>query len=97
MAVSARPIVVASGGPNVLIRFLWFLFLGWWLGGLVSVLAWALIAIVIGLPLGLWLVNRLPSVMTLRPQEATWPLDADGVLRRGQRQRPVLLQPSISS
>lgn len=76
----------------ILVRFLWFLFLGWWLGGLVSALAWFLVVTIIGLPLGLWIINRLPTLITLRPQEQQWRLDAEGFLRHGQQQRPLLLR-----
>jgi uncharacterized membrane protein YccF (DUF307 family) len=90
--VSTQPVVVQSGGPNILIRALWFIFLGWWLGGIISAVAWFLVVIVIGLPLGLWLINRLPTVITLRAQEQKWRLDGDGVLRRGEQQRPLLFR-----
>jgi len=85
-------IVQGGGSPNVLIRALWFVFLGWWLGGIVSLIAWLLVLTILGLPLGLWLINRLPTVITLRAQEQNWHQDADGVLRRGQQQRGFLLR-----
>jgi uncharacterized membrane protein YccF (DUF307 family) len=83
---------VHASGPNILIRVLWFVFVGWWLGGLVSAVAWLLVVVVIGLPLGLWIINRLPTLITLRPQEQTWRLDADGILRRGKQQHDFLLR-----
>ncbi len=54
-------------GPGCLIRILYFIFVGLWLGGIVTVLAWVLNVTIIGLPLGLWLLNRLPQLMTLKP------------------------------
>ena len=50
--------------PTIL-RALWFIFVGWWLGGLYVALAWFLCAIIITLPIGLWLFNRVGAVMTL--------------------------------
>ncbi|TDA67949.1 MAG: YccF domain-containing protein [Chloroflexi bacterium] len=50
-----------------MIRILYFIFVGLWLGGIVTVAAWVLIITIIGLPLGLWLLNRLPQLMTLKP------------------------------
>jgi len=38
-----------------------------WLGGIVTIAAWVLNITIIGLPLGLWLLNRLPQIMTLKP------------------------------
>src|SRR3954452_8544603 len=56
-----------AGGPSLLVRALWFLFIGLWLGPLWIVVAWLLLLSLIGLPLGLLMVNRLPQVMTLKP------------------------------
>lgn len=83
------PIIVQAHGPNMLVRVIYFVFVGWWLGGIVSTIAWLLNVTVIGLPLGLYLINRLPSIITLRPQEQAWRLEGN-VLTRGQRQRPFL-------
>ena len=54
-------------GPGCLIRILYFIFVGLWLGGIVTIAAWVLIVTIIGLPLGLLLLNRLPQIMTLKP------------------------------
>src|SRR6478672_1533421 len=54
-------------GPGCVVRGLYFVLIGWWLTGFWSALAWALTASVIGLPLGLWMINRLPQVLALMP------------------------------
>lgn len=87
----ARTEVVSERGPNLLIRVLWFVLIGWWLGGIVSGVAWFLNVIIIGLPLGLYIINRLPTIITLRPQEQTWFFDPDGSVR-GIEQPPFLLR-----
>lgn len=64
------PLVVLTqedDGPPLLLRALWFLLIGLWLGALWTVVAWVFIASIIGLPLGLLMINRLPQVMTLKP------------------------------
>jgi uncharacterized membrane protein YccF (DUF307 family) len=68
-------------GPGLLVRALWWLFIGWWLSGIVVGVAWIALVTIIGIPLGVWLINRLPTVLTLRPRSTTWHLgqDADGV------------------
>jgi hypothetical protein len=68
-APAASPVVVApqNAGPGLLIRGLYFLFIGCWLGAFCTALAWALDATIIGLPLGLMILNRLPQIMTLKP------------------------------
>lgn len=77
--------------PNLVIRVLWFVLVGWWLGGILTGVAWFLNATIIGLPLGLWIVNRLPSFITLRPQDQGWRYEGAEVVQ-GQRQHPFLLR-----
>ena len=48
-------------GPGLLVRALWFVFIGWWLTGIVSAIAWFAMVTIIGLPLGIWLINRIPT------------------------------------
>jgi len=91
MSDQTLPYRIESRGPNLLIRAIYFVLIGWWLGALVSAVAWFLVTIIIGLPLGLWLINRLPTLITLRPQEQSWRLEG-GVLRQGKAQHPLLLR-----
>lgn len=84
-------VVAQSGGTNIIIRLLWFVFIGWWLGAIVSVLAWILIVSIIGMPFGIWLVNRLPSVLTLRSTSHKWVVE-EGVLRQDGNQRSFLVR-----
>ena len=60
--------VQVKSGPGLLVRAIWFIFIGWWLTGIVSAIAWACLASIILLPVGIWLVNRIPTVLTLRPR-----------------------------
>lgn len=68
------PIVVlnnARPGPGLVVRALWFLFVGLWLGALATAVGWALCVGVVTLPIGLLILNRLPAIMTLRPASTT--------------------------
>lgn len=61
----------ASGPPHMsdrslLTRALWFLLVGWWATPLVVGVAWLLNVTVVGLPLGIKLINRVPWVLSLR-------------------------------
>lgn len=47
-----------------LLRALYFLLIGWWFSLLWSLLAWLLCVTIIGLPFGIWMLNRLPEVTT---------------------------------
>ena len=67
-APKATVIVVnQKQGPGIVVRFLWFLFVGWWLGQVAIVAAWFLNIFIVTLPLGLYILNRLPQIFTLRP------------------------------
>jgi hypothetical protein len=63
----APPIVVLhnAGGPGLFVRAVWFLFIGWWLSGLAIVVAYLACVTLIGLPLGFYIFNRLPMIITL--------------------------------
>jgi uncharacterized membrane protein YccF (DUF307 family) len=77
--------------PPILLRAGWFLLIGWWLAGILSAAAWALNATIIGLPLGLWIINRLPTAATLRPPLSRYRID-DGVAVSAIEQHPLVLR-----
>jgi uncharacterized membrane protein YccF (DUF307 family) len=56
----------------LLARALWFVFVGVWVGQVWLIMAWLLNLTLVGLPLGVWMLNRMPQIMTLRsgPQRA---------------------------
>jgi uncharacterized membrane protein YccF (DUF307 family) len=76
-------IVEVTTGPSLLVRAVWYVFAGWWLTGIVMGLAWFLAATIVGLPITFYLVNRIPTVLTLRPRAEQYQLvtGADGVTR----------------
>ena len=73
-------VVEQQRGPNLLVRFVWWLFIGWWASGIVVAIAWLALITIVGIPLGIYLINRLPTVLTLRPRSRSWTLgqDAEG-------------------
>jgi uncharacterized membrane protein YccF (DUF307 family) len=68
---------VYERGPNLLVRFVWWLFIGWWASGIAVAIAWVSLVTIIGIPLGIWIINRLPSILTLRPRTRHWTLGQD--------------------
>ena len=61
-------IVVMSDSPepNMLLRVVWFVFVGWWLSFWAIVLATVLQLTIIGIPGAIWVINRIPQIMTLK-------------------------------
>jgi uncharacterized membrane protein YccF (DUF307 family) len=67
MSNASTPVYVPDPGPGCLVRGLYFIFIGSWLGLIWILIAWFFNLTIIGLPLGLAMINRIPQVMTLRP------------------------------
>lgn len=91
------PVYRQTDEPNYAVRRLWILLIGSWLGGLCLIAGYLLCLTVIKLPAGLVLLNRIPSIMTLRPlTPATYSMDADGIgspkAERRTAQVPFLLR-----
>jgi uncharacterized membrane protein YccF (DUF307 family) len=70
-------VIEHRSGPNLFVRLIWWLFIGWWASGIVVGLAWLSLVTIVGIPLGIWLINHLPSVLTLRPRTRTWTMGQD--------------------
>jgi uncharacterized membrane protein YccF (DUF307 family) len=56
-----------ESGPGCLIQALWFIFIGWWLGAIAIAIAWFLNITIIGLPIGLSILNNIPRILSLQP------------------------------
>ncbi|RRR75786.1 MAG: YccF domain-containing protein [Candidatus Viridilinea halotolerans] len=67
LVVSTTGEIYRQGLPqvNVLIRALWFVLVGWWFSALWLSVAWALCTVIIGMPFGFWMFNRVPAIITL--------------------------------
>lgn len=52
--------------PNIMLRLIWFLLIGWWLGFWAILAAYLCLVLILPAPLGIALLNRLPRIMTLR-------------------------------
>ena len=67
MSTNASRVETREGFPFIL-RVLWFFLVGWYISLPWILIAWFLNLTIIGLPLGLWMINRVPLVLTLRVQ-----------------------------
>ncbi len=88
-----RPISIEQRrGPNILIRFLYFFLFGLWFSGIWTAIAWMSCVTIIGLPVGLWMLNRLPQVVTLAPQRENLVIASGQVYRMATTQYPLWLR-----
>jgi uncharacterized membrane protein YccF (DUF307 family) len=53
------------GQHGLLVRSIYFVFVGWWLAFLWANVAAALAVTVVGLPVAVWMLHRLPFVLSL--------------------------------
>jgi len=61
--------VVRTGEPqqvDFLLRAVYFLFVGWWLGYLWALFGYVLCFSIVLMPIGVMMLNRLPTMLTLR-------------------------------
>jgi uncharacterized membrane protein YccF (DUF307 family) len=91
--MQSQPVIVRQSGPGLLVRALYFILFGLWFSGIWAAVAWVLCVTIIGLPFGLWMLNRLPQVVTLKPSRSDLVLTTTGrVLERDVPQAPFLLR-----
>ena len=69
-----------SNSPGCLIQILYFLLIGWWLGGAWVIVAWVLMVTILGLPIGAAMLNDVPQVMALRGRRVV-EVQASGAVR----------------
>ncbi|EMA20785.1 YccF domain-containing protein [Haloarcula argentinensis] len=62
-----RLVTESDGGSqhSLLVRAVWFVFVGWWASGVWTGVAYAVSLTIVGLPLAIWMYNRLPFVVSL--------------------------------
>ena len=56
----------SSRQPGCLVQLLWFLAIGWWASACAVGLAYFFMLTIVGIPLGVMIVNQLPKIIALR-------------------------------
>lgn len=57
---------MSDDSPSLVVRAIWFVAVGWWLTGVLLSVAWVLNVTVVGLPIGIKLINMVPKALTLK-------------------------------
>lgn len=70
----------ASSSPSVLVRGVYFILIGWWASGIWLGFAWFFIVTIIGMPIGIKMINVVPKIVSLKSRTLQTDLseDADG-------------------
>ena len=63
-------VISTRRGPGCLLELLWFIFIGWWLGQAAIAVAYVCMVTIIGIPIGIAILNNLPMIIALRPASA---------------------------
>jgi uncharacterized membrane protein YccF (DUF307 family) len=97
MSTSTKSYVRQDTQFPFILRALWFIFIGWHVTFWWVLAAWLLNLTIIGMPLGLWMLNRVPLVLTLRTQRTYSVSEArpDGAVEwrtQGVPQNPFILR-----
>lgn len=64
-------IVNNQARSGCVVQVLWFIFIGWWLGQLWILAAWFLMVIIIGIPIAVKMLNRIPKIIANRDPAQT--------------------------
>ena len=51
---------------NILLRAIYFVLIGWWLSAVWMELAYVICLTIIGLPVGFWMFDKVPALVSLR-------------------------------
>src|SRR5262249_16557125 len=92
--MQTQPVVIQRGdGAGLLIRAIYFVLFGWWFSAIWAIVAWVLCITIIGLPLGLFMLNRLAQIAALKPSRAGLMVTPTGqVVHLDVPQAPFLLR-----
>ncbi len=89
--MSQKETVKHSHQTPFLIRAIWFALFGWHLTGGWIAVAWFFNVTIVGLPIGVWMLNRIPQVLTLKSSHDIVETDEHGTYASQKRKQPFIL------
>jgi len=85
-----------DSSPSLIFRAVWFLLIGWWATGVWLTVAWVLNLTIIGMPIGIKMINVVPKVLSFknRPvQNEVISEDGEVTVKQGSReQRSIVVR-----
>lgn len=63
--------------PSIVLRGVYFLLFGWWASGVWLSIAWLLNVTVVGMPLGIRMINKVPKIVSLKDRRTETKLTED--------------------
>ncbi len=63
--MAAEEVTQSVEQRSLLVLVVWFVFVGWWASGIWMSVAYLFTLSVVGLPVAVWLDDRLPAVVSL--------------------------------
>lgn len=82
-----NPPVAMSDDRSLLVRAVWFVFVGWWATGIALGVAWVMNLSVILLPVGIKIINKVPMILSLKQPES----QEEFMLEEGSPESPNFL------
>lgn len=86
---------IGSGGTDrsLIVRAIWYVFVGWWATGFWLTFAWFLNLSIIGMPIGIKMINLTPKVLSLKEPENTTQavLNEDGEVELAEAEQRSLV------
>jgi len=89
-------VVAKQHDHGCLVQLLWFIFIGWWAGQIWIALAWLLMLTIVGIPIAIKMMNKVPQILALRSPDKELSVTTDGnttfVSESEMPQRNILLR-----
>jgi len=84
-----------DNSPGCLVQLLYYIVFGWWLGAAWMFFSWAFMLTIIGLPVAIWMINRISQVIALRSPKQKISVVTSGnatLIRQGNDQINLLIR-----